>query len=86
MIKFKVGEIAIYYSPEPNPEPNGLELTILSEPEASSRGPEYKVSGFEHGHTYAFEFCLRKKKPPEEEINWVEKLNLTNWNPAREIA
>ena len=30
-----------------------------------------------------YESSLRKKKPPEEEINWVEKLELVNWNPAK---
>jgi len=85
MSKFSVGEIAVYYSPEPSPESNGLELTILSAPEETERGLEYEVSGFEGDYDHAFEFCLRKKKPPKEEASWKRIEEIIGWNPTEKV-
>lgn len=85
MSKFKVNEIAII-APCPGHEiMSGLEKYVGEEVEVISElisndpeflRPHYNVLHKDNIKFGVAEHILIKKKPPEEDINWVEKLNL----------
>lgn len=87
MDKFKINEIAIFTpSLETcNPsllERDGEDVQIIDPLGANLNFPRHFIPmygvRFSCGReAWAVEASLRKKKPPEENINWVEKLNLT---------
>lgn len=94
MDSFEINEVAIIYSPE-DEILHGLECTVLSAPyeirwmgvgsmEGSS-GRDVMYDILVNGEDFCvFPHELRKKKPPEEEIDWVEKLGLVKWNPTKQ--
>lgn len=91
-MKFEIGEVAVLCKSYVNPERVGEECEIIDINVLSSvREPydyaiRYKnIPGhYISGHWCVNENQLRKKKPPEEEIDWVEKLGLENWNPTKQ--
>lgn len=82
MPKFQNGEVAVichsFY-----PEFISRECTIISLDKTGRDDYEIEIEGA-NPNDYGGEIFtskerfLKKKKPPEEEINWVEKLGLTN--------
>lgn len=81
MPKFQVGEIAIFHETDysdhlPFIGSEGEILFIVHEEYiGNSFYYEILINGLA-GKVGAIEECLRKKKPPEEGINWIEKLGL----------
>ena len=95
-MRFEIGEIAVGQHFVNSKYLNGSELEVVSGLEShlirrlndAPCDPHTIIGyGIRHpaGHiTYIEPYYLRKKKPPEEEINWVEKLGLVKWNPTKQ--
>jgi len=86
MPKFEAGEIAIYRGVLDLTENtaldmlqrNGEEVLIISGLDVYhiNDSPEYHIQFSDKRRAYVYPSELRKKKPPEENIDWVEKLGL----------
>ena len=84
-MKFEIGEIA--FCTKTNRDE--IILDVLSGAELNASGEAYipadpSMTYYEISTAWTIESYLRKKKPPEEEIDWVEKLELKNWNPTKQ--
>lgn len=74
MAKFKKGDMVVLIGSIPKFDfLIGVEFEITSDMRLDEDGDKtYNIGG----KYIAMESHLRKKKPPEEKIDWVEKLNL----------
>ena len=84
MSKFSVGEIAIIAGPSAHGvyDYTGKEVEILSEPyidEYQDYGYEVDIDG--DRNWFVPEYQLKKKKPPHDYWQDVEKV--TGWNPTK---
>lgn len=89
MAKFEVGEVVIFVdSDEMHQHLIGEEceiLALLDKSHTSWPSNQLYRTSLMHKGAYVgcAEECLRKKKPPEEKIDWVEKLNLVMPNKEK---
>ena len=82
-MKFEIGEVAEVLKSSTGSW-NDCEIVTDEYEYHGKSGHDIMVSGdksrdgdSKNGEYFARIDVLRKKKPPEEEINWMEKLNLT---------
>ena len=94
MDSFKKGDIATIVNPSPSmfdedmSRFNGEEVIVVAELESklSAIGDIRRM--YEVALSTGRLMCCwpheLKKKPPEEEIDWVEKLELKSWSPTKQ--
>ena len=90
-MKFEIGEMAVFIADIEDPtdvsDYTGMDCEIIDPLGTDYSGdgdPCYGVKFKDNKEMWVIEPCLKKKKPPEEEIDWVEKLELKNWNPTKQ--
>lgn len=84
MAKFSIGEIVVIVRATQAPELVGEEVEIIGLPGSVKKWPDcyvldckrfarkFKTDPFGEGAATAPEYCLRKKRPPQQDEEWDE--------------